>query len=233
MIKIISIVSRWLGRDTSPPKFAWIVAVSGLILAVGPASAAPTYNKTQRDQVVFVGDSITFGLGSSNPMTRSRPALFEQQFGAKVDVLNKGISGITLSAIAPSKDMKILFRPGARNVAVVLAGTNDLDQGAKAAALYPMLRTYVIGLHTAGWKVIVGTILSRHLPAAKERERLVLNKMIESGELTKAGIVVIDYTRAQAKGRIPLSDPVHPNDQGYVTMASLERPPIVRFLQSK
>ena len=226
-------MSRWLSRNLPLPKTASVATIVSLVLVTGTVAAVPSYAKSQRDQVVFVGDSITFGLGSSNPLTRSRPALFDQKFGAKVDVLNKGISGITLSAIAPSRDMKLLYRPGARNVAVVLAGTNDLDQGTKAASLYPMLRTYATALEAGGWKVIVGTILARHLPASKERERIAFNKMIKSGELAKDGIVVIDYTPAQAQGRIPLSDPVHPNDTGYVTMAGLERPQIERLLQAR
>lgn len=78
--------------------------------------------------MVFVGDSITFGQESSDPAAKSRPALFEQRFGTKVDVVNKAINGITLGSIAGINDIGAIKRPGLRNVAIVLAGSNDLEQ---------------------------------------------------------------------------------------------------------
>lgn len=232
-IDIIFRVYRRLGRGSAIAKAAWLATGLGLAVATGSASAVSPYIKSQRDQVVFVGDSITFGQGSSDPATKSRPALFEQRFGTKVDVVNKGINGITLGSIAGINDIGAIKRPGVRNVAIVLAGSNDLEQGDKAPALYGTLRTYVTGLKASGWKVAVGTILARHFPPDKERERLALNAMIKSGEIAAAGIVVIDYARAQDKGGIPLADPVHPDDTGFVTMAALERPVILRLLRSK
>ena len=147
--------------------------------------------------------------------------------------MNKGINGITLGSIAGINDIGTIKRPGVRNVAIILAGSNDLEQDAKAPALYATLRSYATGLKANGWKVAVGTILARHFPADKERERLAFNTMIKSGEIAAAGIVVIDYARAQDKGGIPLADPVHPDDTGFVTMAALERPVILRLLRSK
>lgn len=219
-------------RGTAALAMLAAATLAGLLVVVLGTQYASAYFKPRRDQVVFVGDSITFGQGASDPAMRSRPALFEQRQGGRVDVVNLGVNGITLGSIAGSQQVAELYRPRARNVAVVLAGSNDLEQGATGSDLYVTLHRYAVGLKNAGWSVAVGTVLARNFPPAKERERIALNRLILSGELTAAGVATIDYAKAQTAGGVPLSDGIHPADAGYITMAQLEEPVILRALNA-
>jgi lysophospholipase L1-like esterase len=221
------------GRGRASLGIAVLSALTAIVVVVLGAQYASAYFKPRRDQVVFVGDSITFGQGASDPASASRSALFEEHHGDRSDVVNLGVNGITLGSIAGSRQLADLYRPRARNVAVILAGSNDLQQGAKGAELYEILRRYATELKDDGWAVTVGTVLGRSFPPEKERERLTLNRLIRSGTLTAAGIVTIDYAGAQDKGEVPLSDGIHPSDAGYVTMARLEDPVIMQALGSR
>lgn len=181
-------------------------------------------------QVVFIGDSITFGLGSDNPTENSRPALLRRTVGRGVEVINLGVNGTTLDAIARGNPQLPRIRRNARNVVVILAGSNDLQAGAGSMTIYTALRDFAFQLHRQGWSVAVGTVLARSFPKGKEKERITLNTAIRSGELVRNGIAVLDYAASQQVGHIPLADGIHPNDAGYRKMASMERPFVLMSL---
>lgn len=233
----MNIISRARDEPTMEKRaMPWrLFAVAALMLAMLTLGGrcASAYFAPHRDQIVYVGDSITFGQGSSDPASRSRPALSLEYSDVLADVINKGINGITLGSIVSTSDIRSLYRPHARNVAIVLAGSNDLEQGARGTDLHATLLAYATDLEEQGWTVAVGTILGRSFPPAIERERLVLNRIIRSGRIASTGATVIDYAALQDQGRIPLSDGIHPSDAGYVAMAALERPFVLRALHGR
>lgn len=215
------------------------LAIFGVSIAFGGVGSAggngPAHSSVVRasDQVVFIGDSITVGLGSRDPRERSRPALFKRGIGSDVEVVNLGVNGTTLDAIANGSPPMPQVRRNANNVVVIFAGSNDLQVGAGSVKIYTALRDFSFRLCRQGWSVSVGTVLARSFPAIKERERIALNNAMRSGDLARNGIVVLDYAALQDAGRIPLADGIHPNDAGYEKMASMERPFVMRSLRRR
>mmetsp|Transcript_70175 Transcript_70175/g.124905 ORF Transcript_70175/g.124905 Transcript_70175/m.124905 type:complete len:344 (+) Transcript_70175:47-1078(+) len=85
----------------------------------------------QSDKVVIacIGDSITVGIGASNPASTSYPAKLQQMLGEGYDVLNFGACG---SSMLKSADDPYTKRPqwhaalqSNANIFIVMLGTND------------------------------------------------------------------------------------------------------------
>ena len=103
------------------------------LLALAPfANADPaSYN------IVFIGDSITHGVGTANPATQAAAVicaqLLEKQLpGASIHVCNQGYSGHTalgISRLMPGVEKQIdafiVEYPGGRLVFSIMLGTND------------------------------------------------------------------------------------------------------------
>lgn len=199
-----------------------IVAAMALLLVFGLqrlyAAAHPKH-----DLVVFLGDSITEGVASSDPMTTSRPGLYQAHAGNDVIVANEGVNGITLGSLAGLVSLKNYYKSGRRNIVVLHGGSNDFAQDAKAAPLFTLLQDYVKRLQADGWIVAVGTVMLRNgLTPAQERERQAFNRMILTGPLKSQGVTILDFDAEQRAGRVPLADGVHPTDVGYAGMSRLD-----------
>jgi acyl-CoA thioesterase-1 len=73
--------------------FRFLFAASLMMLGLVAARGAPAA-KT----VVFLGDSLTYGLGLEDPATQSYPALIQKKIaeaGLNAKVVNAGLSGDT------------------------------------------------------------------------------------------------------------------------------------------
>jgi acyl-CoA thioesterase-1 len=84
-------------------------------------------------RIAFVGNSITYGAGLSNPATQSFPAqvgdLLEAEFGDTCVIGNFGVSSRTMLKhgdypiwVEPEFDRALAFKP---NIVVIALGTND------------------------------------------------------------------------------------------------------------
>jgi lysophospholipase L1-like esterase len=180
--------------------------------------------RNHQDLVVFVGDSITAGDASSDPMTLSRPGLYQTHVGNSVIVANEGISGITLGSLAGQvSSIERYYRSGRKNVVIIDGGSNDFAFGAKASPLFKILQDYVGRLRDDGWIVGVATIMPRNgLSPEQERERQAFNRMIVTGPLRTQGVGILDYDAEHRAGRIQIADGVHPSDAGYAAMSKLD-----------
>jgi hypothetical protein len=127
---------------------------TGTGIPIGSGAGATPVN------LVLAGDSQTRGgtAGStplSTPISTYNPLLF---------VTNKGIDGDTVATMITEGPTVIdtLFVPGATNILHMWAGTNDMcSAGATPAATFANLQTYVNARKAVGWKVVIGTMLSR------------------------------------------------------------------------
>lgn len=199
-----------------------IIAALALLLVLGLRQVYATAHP-KHDIVVFLGDSITEGVASSDPLTTSRPGLYQTHAGNAVIVANEGVNGITLGSIAGLTSLKQYYRSGRRNVVVLGGGSNDFAQDAKAVPLFKILQDYALKLKNDGWIVAISTVMVRNgLPPAQERERQAFNRMILTGPLKSQGITVLDFDAEQRAGRVPLADGVHPTDVGYAGMSKLD-----------
>lgn len=213
----------WRTRGISRIQIYALVLVA--VLAGGLAILRVTgAGQHRQDLVVFVGDSITEGVASRDPLTLSRPGLYQTHVGNDVIVANEGVNGITLGSLAGQvSKIEDYYRSGRRNVVVIEAGSNDFALNAKAAPLFRILQDYALRLRDGGWTVGVATVMPRNgLPAVDERERQAFNRMIRTGPLRAQGIGILDFDAEHHAGRIQIADGVHPSDDGYAAMSKLD-----------
>lgn len=117
--------------------------------------------------VVADGDSITFGANLSAGQPWPDQALV--LLGGISTMTNKGVSGQTLanmeSDASTDIDPLISHAAGMINVVVAFGGTNDIyfnaDADYTAATTISRLTTYANNRRSAGWRVVVVTMLPR------------------------------------------------------------------------
>ena len=147
----------------SPLTAALVASESSLMTAEVIArgvSSAPSNIITSVPTIHGVGDSITYGVGTSTPY------ITNLTLDTPLTPINWGIGGMYIQAIAGSDYNRVApycKQPtGGPTVVSVFAGTNDFaDTRATPASVFSALAAEVAILKGAGCKVFVGTMLSR------------------------------------------------------------------------
>ncbi|TCZ60947.1 SGNH/GDSL hydrolase family protein [Roseicella aquatilis] len=187
--------------------------------------------------LLFMGDSITEGTGSTFGQTVPRRV---EQLGLAVSPRlyagGRFAGTLATNVRALWATYTALAVPGARNVLLFSAGTNDIAGGATAATVFgaddaagttpDTIRRVVASGRAQGWTMLVGTLVGRgYMSAAAQAERASLNALIRDGAATH-GYAVVDYAAIPQLAANPvfgnphyLADLVHPNDAGYALMA--------------
>lgn len=179
-------------------------------------------------KVACVGDSITAGVGSSAEQN-NYPSLLGDLLGPGYDVANFGESGATLlqHGDSPYKQRGSYGRSAAfgPNVVIILLGTNDSKPQNWAhknefAADYAALLDYYAALPTH-------PKLYACLPAPVPKPNYGINEPSVTEELpiirqvaAQKGATVIDVHSRMPSDNADFVDGVHPNDGGYVLLAS-------------
>lgn len=177
--------------------------------------------KRDADQgaVVFLGDSITQGFGDD----------FRKAFPG-VKLANRGISGdTTRGMLLRLKDDVLALKPRA---VVLLAGTNDLEEGAEPETVAGNMKLIVAALkqHDPRLPVVICQVFpasaSKKRPADKIRK---INELYAGVVKTEPQVTLIDTwtlfanDEGDAKpGEFP--DLLHPNDVGYAKWVAALRP---------
>jgi lysophospholipase L1-like esterase len=175
--------------------------------------------------VVFVGDSITQGWGDD--MGGSFPGL---------KVANRGISGDTTRGVLIRIAHDVLrLKPRA---VVILAGTNDLDEGASPATIAANMN-FIIG-ELAASRHTMPIILCEVFPSSaiqhRPKERIVaVNRLYAEIARAYPQVTLLPTWAlfANDEGDAPPSefpDLLHPNKAGYDRWAGLLRPALARAL---
>lgn len=198
-----------------------------------------------RGSVVFFGDSLTDGVGTTIDANRRYPdhvadrllALPEAQ---QCGVLNAGISGNMLladagrwgAAATARFPREVLARSDVRTV-VLLHGINDIGRSrgsVTADALISGYRQLIAAAHDADIRIVGATLLpyegSRYFSAEGEAVRLAVNAWIRtSGEFD--AVVDLDATLrdpaqpARLSPQFHVGDHLHLNDMGSRTAAGV------------
>jgi lysophospholipase L1-like esterase len=203
---------------------------------------APTQN------FVFVGDSITEGIGAT--FNRNLPRILEDELASSTQLRNLGFSGATAGAFSTYANPFSGSRwwvTGATNVLHLWMGTNDLGGASDTAAnTWTYLQSIVSAAKASNptIKVILGTLLPRSDSAwddTKEVQRLALNNSIRASvgtvcdavadyanEITigYSGTSVADPARASNVSEYT-SDKLHPSEIGYSYVAGVLKQTLV------
>ncbi|QNP68071.1 RICIN domain-containing protein [Streptomyces roseirectus] len=212
---------------------SWILPLVTLVtaalgVAAVPASAAPTTPL----RVMPLGDSITWGVGSSDGngyrgllwdklMADGHPLDFvgTGRAGSMSDPDNEGHSGYRIDQISTLVDAALTrYRP---NVVTLKIGTNDLNQSYQVSTATARLKSLVNQVTAAApdATVLVASLVVS-TSGSLEQYRAAYNQAIPGivNEARAAGKRV-GYVDMSALTTADLADALHPNDAGYRKMA--------------
>lgn len=198
--------------------------------------------------IVCDGNSVTYGFGSSDPATKSYPALLQglapfSYNGATV--YNFGVNSATTQDMIDDAATQIdpLYTPGVKNILIALEVGNDIYFNGDAAAAYTRYVSYCNARRAAGFKVIAVTTAYREhsvccagltpfgdSDAAYDAKRLSANASIRANWATFAD-ALFDFGAnanfSSYNATYFISDKVHESDAGYALEASLILPIIL------
>ena len=193
------------------------------------APASPAASPTPVIRVACVGDSITYGSGTSNPKTQSYPAQLSRLLGSGYLVGDYGVGGATLmdAGDKPYRRQKaftqaLSFHP---DIVVILLGTNDSKpQNWKGKDRFVGDYESLIEQFThaepkpkvlVGYPVLVVGAGNFGINEPGVEEAMKMVDRIAADE--KATVIDLHATLTGKAALIP--DRVHPNDEGAGLMA--------------
>jgi lysophospholipase L1-like esterase len=194
---------------------------------------------TAKGTVVAIGDSITDASSTASNANHRWPDYLARRLqaesgGQRLGVVNAGIGGnrvVTDStgaqgiAAMTRFSHDVLTQPGVKN-AIVLEGINDINTGATADQIIAGYQTMINQAHTAGVRIIGGTILPHSSQTTdKAAIRAQVNQWIRTSGAFDA---VIDFDAALQDPANPArllpaydsGDHLHPNSAGMQAIAN-------------
>ena len=191
-----------------------------LLGACGPARAS-THSLTPAPVWGAVGDSITFGWGSSDPATKAYPVLAGVPAAANPGqcLVASGCWGTPLVSTFATEIAWLRTTRGGVNAVVVEIGVNDLPQNITDTQYVDAYRLLVSTGKAYGTRVILSTITPRRgLSAAQEAQRERINTWIRARDRR------VDYAAALGGDTLlpayDSGDGLHPSDAGHAAMAA-------------
>jgi lysophospholipase L1-like esterase len=182
-------------------------------------------------KVACIGDSITYGNGTSDPATKSYPAALQQVLGPNYVVNNYGVSGRTLLKKGDYPYWNEAAYTNSSNwlpdIVIIMLGTNDSKsqnwqyQSEFVANYEEMVNHYknlsshpVVYANTCP-AVYNGGLAGITNPVVRDQ---VIPKIIQAA--TETGCPVIDVYNATTGMSWNIPDNVHPNDTGSKVVAN-------------
>jgi lysophospholipase L1-like esterase len=158
------------------------------------------------DNIICFGDSLTYGTGASRD--KSYPAQLSDMIGQSV--INAGIPGDTTSRAMDRLAEDVLDQ--SPRIVLITLGGNDLKNGVGKDTAFRNLKAIIEAIQAEGALVILGGV-----------KFIVLDKGY--GEMYKSlaketGIILVPNVLKGLIGKEKyMSDPIHPNGEGYGIMA--------------
>lgn len=228
-------LSVTLAGCSTPP--AETTGAPARISAAPPASAGapgPDAGRTPATaarRVVFLGDSLTAGLGL--PIAEAYPSLIAEKLTARGrgwTVVNAGVSGDTSAGGARRLEWSL---DGGAAVLVVALGGNDALRGLPPADLERNLDAIVTAATAAGTRVVLAGM---EAPPNNGPEYTARFRRVYADVAKKHDVTLLPFLLEGVAGIASLNqaDGIHPNPRGAVLVAAtvwrvLE--PIVRSLE--
>jgi acyl-CoA thioesterase I len=206
-----------------------IIIILALAL-VGCGSETSTSNTQKTGSLVCLGDSLTAGYGASRPSevdkSNSYPAFLQKK--VKLTVINAGISGDTAAGGLARVNKDVLNKNP--KAVIILLGANDFFKSRPASDTKRDLQAIINKVKHENRKIYLASFIG---DAAWEASYL------EALPIMPPGIIALlaDYKKIYAElrsenadigyisniwkdiGKNQMSDPIHPNAEGYSIMA--------------
>lgn len=189
-----------------------IVAALALLAAMAVAyqlwRPAPEFEPLSLtgENIICFGDSLTSGFGASAGM--DYPTRLARLLGKPV--INAGVAGDTTRRALQRLERDVLSR--SPRVVLITLGGNDLKNRIPRETAFGNLKTIVQKIQNAGALVIVGGI---DLPVFGRG----FGKGYKAVADETGAILIPDILEDIFGNRRLMSDPIHPNDDGYAQMA--------------
>ena len=190
-----------------------IVAASlillGLVIFGKKGGEAVKKRALTHGPILAFGDSLTYGYGTEDPTRESYPAVLERLVGLRV--INAGVNGET-SAEGLRRIDRVLKRVKPE-LTILCLGGNDILRRLDREALRKHLRETIGKIRRSGSELLLlsvpefGLISLRPVPLYRELAEELDVPLLE-------GVLTEILGRREL-----LSDPVHPNAQGYRLLA--------------
>lgn len=187
--------------------------------ADAPAAEVPVAAREHRPRIVFLGDSLTAGLGLD--VSQSYPALIEErlnQNGYDYEVVNAGVSGDT--SAGGLRRLEWVLNEGNPRVLVVALGGNDGLRGLPPEQLEANLAAIIDTAQARGLEVILAGMEAPPNFGADytSRFRAVYPRLAK-----RYGVRLIPFLLDGVAGNPTLNqaDGIHPNARGAARVADL------------
>ena len=158
------------------------------------------------DNIICFGDSLTYGTGASSD--KSYPAQLSEMIGQPV--INTGVPGDTTSRALERLAEDVLDQ--SPRIVLITLGGNDLKNGVSKDTAFKNMKAIIEAIQAEGGLVILGGV-----------KFIILDKGY--GEMYKklakdTGIILVPNVLKGLIGQEKyMSDPIHPNGEGYAIMA--------------
>jgi acyl-CoA thioesterase I len=193
--------------------------------------AAPPKSPSEPSElplVVFLGDSLTAGLGL--PEEEAYPALLEGMMAARgrpIRVVNAGVSGDTSAGGLSRLPWLLRQQP---DLLVVALGANDALRGQPLEATEENLRRIVLAARAAGTEVLLAGI---QIPPSygPEAARELAGLYPRLADELEAPLIPFLLEGVGGRPELNLPDGIHPNALGHRRMAQTVLPFVEEVLR--
>ena len=204
------------------------VAASALATPAPRPAASPIAQGPQREPVVvFLGDSLTAGLGLSSE--EAWPTLLTDQLaaaGTPIHAVNAGVSGDTSAGGLRRLTWLLRQRP---DVVVVELGANDGLRGQPIAGVEANLREIIAKSRAAGARVL---LLGLRVPPSLGGDYARQFAELYPRLARELDVPLVPFMLEGVAGDPDLNQPdgIHPNAEGEKRVAAVVRPHLERLL---
>lgn len=228
LVLALAIFAACGGPAAAPPEPAPKPTPSPAAAATPRVAVEPTLTGDDRPTVIFLGDSLTAGLGLE--VEQAFPAFVAAELarrGLPIRLVNAGVSGDTTAGGLARLDWLLRQRP---DVLVVGLGANDGLRGLDLAASERNLREIVIAAKAAGARVLLLGMLipPNYGPDYGNRFAALFPRLAREQQVP---LVPFLLQGVAAVGELNQADGIHPTAEGQRRVAANVLPqlePLVR-----
>ncbi len=156
--------------------------------------------------IICFGNSLTYGTGVGDGM--DYPSQLSMMI--TIPVINAGVPGDTTARALQRLERDVLFK--SPDLVLITLGGNDLKNGVAGDIAFENLKTIVDSIQKTGAGVIIGGI---RFPI---RDRGFGRAYQELADETGAVLIPNIFEGIMGNRKL-MSDPIHPNDEGYKLIA--------------